>query len=81
MHLVGVRRGLLEQDPSLARKVYDAFSQARNAAMPDAAQSWPYGVAGNTSALESLTRYAFEQGLTDRPLQFDELFASDLLAT
>jgi 4,5-dihydroxyphthalate decarboxylase len=29
MHLVGVRRSLLEQDPSLARKVYDAFGQAK----------------------------------------------------
>jgi 4,5-dihydroxyphthalate decarboxylase len=81
MHLVGVRRSLLEQNPPLAREVYDAFSQAKNAAMPGTAESWPYGVAGNTCALESLTRYAFEQGLTDRPLQFDELFASDLLAT
>jgi 4,5-dihydroxyphthalate decarboxylase len=81
MHLIGVRRSLLEQDPSLAGKVYDAFSQARDAAMPETAESWPYGVVGNASALESLTRYAFEQGLTDRPLRFDELFASDLLAT
>jgi 4,5-dihydroxyphthalate decarboxylase len=49
--------------------------------MPGTAESWPHGVAGNTAALRSLTRYAFEQGLTDRPLPFDELFASDLLAT
>jgi 4,5-dihydroxyphthalate decarboxylase len=81
MHLVGVRRSLLEHDPSLARKVYDAFSRAKDAKMPEAAASWPYGVARNASALESLARYAFEQGLTDRLLQFDELFASDLLAT
>src|ERR1700733_13342020 len=81
MHLVGVRRSLLEQDPSLARKVYDAFSYARDAAMPGAAESWPYGVARNTSALESLTRYAFEQGLTDHALRLDELFAPDLLGT
>jgi 4,5-dihydroxyphthalate decarboxylase len=81
MHLVGVRRSLLEQDPSLARKVYYAFSQASDGAMTATAQSWPYGVAANASALASLTRYAFEQGLTDRPLQFDELFAFDLLAT
>jgi len=81
MHLVGVRRSLLENDPSLARKVYDAFVRARDAAVPEAAACWPYGVTRNASALESLARYAFEQGLTDRQLRFDEWFAADLLAT
>ena len=106
MHLVGVRRSLLDKDPSLARKVYDAFSGAKESAISDlASQSsprislpwlnadvartvelagadfWPYGVGKNKAALESLTRYAFEQGLTRRRLPISELFAPGLLET
>jgi 4,5-dihydroxyphthalate decarboxylase len=35
MHLIGIRRPLLEEDPSLARKVYDAFAKAKDLAMGD----------------------------------------------
>jgi 4,5-dihydroxyphthalate decarboxylase len=82
MHLVGIRRSLLEQDPSIGRKVYDAFTRARDAGMDGAAVAlWPYGVASNQAALHSLTRYAFEQGLTDRQLELHEWFAPALLDT
>lgn len=81
MHLVGVRRDLIERDPTLPRRVFDAFSRARDITMPGRTDSWPYGVASNRIALESLARYAFEQGLTDRALRLDELFAPDLLQT
>jgi 4,5-dihydroxyphthalate decarboxylase len=106
MHLVGVRRALLEQDPLLAGKVYEAFSRAKEAAISDLMSEssprislpwlnaevartvelagtdfWPYGVSRNTAALESLTRYAFEQGLTDRHLAIQALFAPALLET
>ena len=47
--------------------------------MPGRTNSWPYGVARNRIALESLARYAFEQGLTDRALRLDELFAPTFL--
>jgi 4,5-dihydroxyphthalate decarboxylase len=40
---------------------------------------WPYGIQQNRSALESLTRYALEQGLTDWPLSLEDLFVSSLL--
>jgi 4,5-dihydroxyphthalate decarboxylase len=106
MHLVGVRRPLLAQDPSLAGKVYAAFARAKDLAMADlTAQSspklslpwlnddvertvalagtdfWPYGVGKNADALASLTRYAFAQGLTNRPLALAELFDPSLLET
>ena len=106
MHLVGVRRSLLEQDPSLARNVYVSLVKARDLAMSeptsrdppelrlpgladDAAKSdaaaetdfWPYGVRKNETALTSLIRYAFDQGLIDRPLAVAELFSPDLLDT
>lgn len=35
---------------------------------------WPYGVTANRRTLEKLVRYAFEQGLTPRPLAVEELF-------
>jgi len=35
MHLIGVRPPLLEQDPSLPRKLYDAFARAKSRAMSD----------------------------------------------
>lgn len=35
MHLIGVRRSLLQDDPRLAKKIYDAFCQAKNFAMED----------------------------------------------
>jgi len=36
---------------------------------------WPYGIEPNRHMLETLIRYMGEQGLTDRPLKVEELFA------
>lgn len=106
MHLIGIRRRLLEDDPSLARNVYDAFTRAKALAMGDLMSPssprislpwlnddvartialagpdfWPYGVSKNAAALASLARYAFEQGLTNRPLTMPELFDRSLMET
>jgi 4,5-dihydroxyphthalate decarboxylase len=40
---------------------------------------WPYGVDANRHALETLTRYAHEQGVTRRRLAVEELFAASTL--
>jgi 4,5-dihydroxyphthalate decarboxylase len=80
MHLVGVRRTLLQSDPSLARRIYNAFSDAKDASAA-APVAWPYGIEKNRSALQTLTRYAFEQGVTGQQLPLEELFAADLLNT
>ena len=40
---------------------------------------WPYGLAPNRVALENSTRYAFEQGLTQRKLDIEELFVPSTL--
>jgi 4,5-dihydroxyphthalate decarboxylase len=37
---------------------------------------WPYGIAANRAALEALCRYSFEQGITDRRMAPEELFAA-----
>jgi 4,5-dihydroxyphthalate decarboxylase len=35
---------------------------------------WPYGVEPNRTTLETFLRYAFEQGVCERPLEPEELF-------
>ena len=40
---------------------------------------WPYGAAANATALDALTRYAFDQELVDRKLTNEELFAPSTL--
>lgn len=104
MHVVGVRRTLLERQPWLAASVYKAFLRAKAAAVAELANStalhatlpwlaaeleqtrslmgddyWPYGVEANRTALEALTRYSFQQGLTPRQLAIEELFAPSTL--
>ena len=39
---------------------------------------WPYGVEPNRHLLETLIRYMGEQGLIDRPVKLDELFAPSI---
>jgi 4,5-dihydroxyphthalate decarboxylase len=40
---------------------------------------WPYGVEQNRTALEALTRYSCEQGLIERPVPIESLFAPSTL--
>ena len=40
---------------------------------------WRYGVAENAKEIEAMTRYAYEQGMTDRKLAAEELFAPSVL--
>jgi 4,5-dihydroxyphthalate decarboxylase len=106
MHLIGIRRTLVDVDPSLGKKVYDAFLKAKNLAIGElmsqsspkislpwlnddvartvalaGADFWSYGIRGNDAALNSLLRYSFDQGLTNRMLTMAELFHSSLLET
>jgi 4,5-dihydroxyphthalate decarboxylase len=39
---------------------------------------WPYSVENNRVVIETLLNYAFEQGLTDRRLDINEIFAPDM---
>jgi 4,5-dihydroxyphthalate decarboxylase len=41
---------------------------------------WPYGVEANRSELETMIRYAMEQGIAVRNLEVDELFAPETLS-
>jgi 4,5-dihydroxyphthalate decarboxylase len=40
---------------------------------------WPYGVAANRKAIDTLCRYLHEQGFTKRRMSADELFAPGIL--
>ena len=40
---------------------------------------WPYGLESNRAVLEQFAEYAFQQGLTSRPLTIEEMFPADLL--
>lgn len=42
------------------------------------ADPWPYGVEANLTTLEAFTRWCFEQGIADRPLEANELFADQV---
>ena len=104
MHLVAIRRSIVEEHPWLPVHVYrayqvakaicyerlgevghlhttlpwpvDEFAKAR-ALMGD--DFWPYGVAENAKEIEAMTRYALEQGMTDRKLSPEELFVPSTL--
>lgn len=99
MHLIGVRRSLVEANPWLPVSVFKAFIAAKDIAIDElknagvhfatlpwvyqevlAAQAllsedyWSYGVKENRAALEAMTRYSFDQGLSQRRLTPEEMF-------
>jgi 4,5-dihydroxyphthalate decarboxylase len=100
MHLIGIKKSLVERHPWLATSVYKAFVAAKSLAMIDlcdvnalmvtlpwleaetkdtmavmGADFWKYGVHENLPEIEALTQYLFEQGLVDRKVAVEELFA------
>jgi 4,5-dihydroxyphthalate decarboxylase len=40
---------------------------------------WPYDLAENKTTIEAFCRYSFEQGLSARRMQAEELFAPETL--
>jgi 4,5-dihydroxyphthalate decarboxylase len=99
MHLIGIRRSLVETHPWLPVSVYKAFLKAKDIAIHElkdagvnfvtlpwvyqdvlAAEAlladdyWSYGVESNRTALDAMTRYSFEQGLSSRRLRPEEMF-------
>src|SRR5207237_8658372 len=100
MHLVGIRKSLLERHPWLSTSVYKAFCEAKALAMADlrdvnalmvtlpsleaetnetmatmGSDFWKYGVPENLPEIQALTGYAYEQGLIERKVSIEELFA------
>ena len=100
MHLVGIKKHLVEKNPWLPVSLYKAFLQAKELAMhqvrdvnalavtlpwlvaeADATTRlmgedfWRYGVEENRKEIEALARYAHEQGLVQKRLKLEDLFA------
>ena len=100
MHLIGIKKTLVERYPWLPTSIYKAFLEAKAQAMLDLCDVnalmvtlpwleaetrdtmnvmgrdfWRYGVEENLPEIEAVTSYAFEQGLVDRKLSAEELFA------
>jgi 4,5-dihydroxyphthalate decarboxylase len=100
MHLVGIRKSLVERHPWLPTSVYKAFCAAKAIAMTnlrdvnallvslpfleaetrDTATAmgedfWTYGVPENRREIAALAQYAHEQGLLEREVSIEELFA------
>jgi len=42
---------------------------------------WPYGVKANRTAVDTLLRYQWEQGVTKRQLRCEDIFVPELLDT
>ncbi len=100
MHVIGIRRTLLEKHPWLAVNVMKAFIKAKALCWYELGQIghlftslpwgvaefadtralmgedyWSYGLEANRHVLEPFTRYHHEQGLSERKVSPEELFA------
>jgi 4,5-dihydroxyphthalate decarboxylase len=102
MHVVVVRRDVVDQYPWLPGNLMTGFAEARARSIarlaagpggpgsrvpllwPDEAlartraafggEPWPYGVDANRTTLGAFTHWAYEQGVTQRLVDVDELF-------
>jgi 4,5-dihydroxyphthalate decarboxylase len=108
MHVVVVRRDVVDRYPWLPGNLMTGFEQARARSVARLAagpagpgsripllwtdealartraafggEPWPYGVDANRTTLDAFTRWAFEQGVTARPVSTDELFPASVVS-
>lgn len=82
MHLMGINKLALEREPGLIADAFDAFAViGGNAATGTFPPPHSDGVKNNIAAIETLIRYAYEQGLIDRSFAVQDLFPKELLDT
>jgi 4,5-dihydroxyphthalate decarboxylase len=100
MHLVGIRRSIVEKHPWLPVNVYVAFLKAKQICYEEMAEvghlyqtmpwpvyelqqvrnlmgddHWRYGIQQNAKEIAAMTRYSFDQHLSARKLEPEDLFA------
>jgi 4,5-dihydroxyphthalate decarboxylase len=105
MHLIGIKRHIVEHHPWLPASLYKAFLEAKTLALRQVKEInalpvtlpwlvaeaqetvelmgedfWRYGVHENIKEIETLTRYAYEQGLVSRKLSVADLFPPSVIA-
>lgn len=71
-HCMVVRRSLAEAHPWLVPNIYDAFCRAQT---EKARTEMPYGLRANRPVVETVATYLSEQGLTDRVVRLEDVFA------
>ncbi|MCS7477882.1 4,5-dihydroxyphthalate decarboxylase [Umezawaea endophytica] len=106
MHLLVVRRELVDANPGLATAVYRAFTASKALAeqayrsdrTPEPPTPWftqlldrdgglaedgrnDHGIAANRAAVDAFLRYHHEQGLSNRLLRCEDVFAAELLGS
>jgi len=74
-HCMVVRRSLAEEHPWVLPSLYDAFYAAQS---EKARAEMPYGIRANRVVLEAVATYVAEQGLTERVVRLDEVFAPSM---
>ena len=70
-HIVTVKKALVAANPGLPQQLTDIFERARG---NNGASVPPIGVEPNRKAFETISRYAFEQGITPTIFSTNELF-------
>lgn len=100
MHLVGVKRSIVEKHPWLPVNLYVAFLKAKQLCYEEMEQvghlahtmpwpvyeleqvrklmgedHWKYGAIENEKEISAMTRYSFDQGISARKLEAEDLFA------
>jgi 4,5-dihydroxyphthalate decarboxylase len=104
MHLIGIKRELVERYPWLPASLYKAFLAAKNIALHEVKEInalpvtlpwlvaeaqetvelmgedfWRYGARENALEIETLARYAYEQGLVSRKFGIEDLFPASVI--
>lgn len=100
MHMIGIRRSIVEKHPWLPVNVYVAFLKAKQLCYEEMIEvghlaqtmpwpvyeleqvrklmgedHWRYGIEENAKEIEAMTRYSFDQGISARKLEPEDIFA------
>jgi 4,5-dihydroxyphthalate decarboxylase len=74
-HILVLKDSLAEQEPWLTSELFHMFTQARERSIvEDHATPARYGLEPNTKAIERLSEYAHQQGITPKAYRATELF-------
>ena len=79
-HSLVVRRSIYEEHPWVVKSLYDAFVAAKGDGEEIDGFDAPYGIEPCRKVLETITGAVFKDGLTQRRIGLDELFAAEAFA-
>ncbi|SDR55469.1 4,5-dihydroxyphthalate decarboxylase [Paraburkholderia fungorum] len=78
-HVLSVRTALIEQSPWVVDELARCFTEARELALRDVQDGkrfTPYGDKANRRSIDLMLRYAYEQQMTTKLFEYDDLFAA-----